>query len=131
MAGAASFFSFVMLFFTVAAGGGGGAGCDDSAGTSAAAAFGGGFAAFIALGLVTRAGLLSAGGAAPFDWVGGGAKISSAALMLFFFVPPPVGSVLAKRFCWVSVSIMFGGALAFGTDCVRGGADFLAILLFT
>ena len=43
----------------------------------------------------------------------------------------PVGSSFANRFCWVSVSIIFGAALALGiVGSLGGGADFAAILLF-
>ncbi len=125
-------FFFVNVVFTPAVGLSGG-GCGAGASSCAvAAAFFGGFAAFMGLGLVTRAGLLSAGGAAFLNSVLGGAKISSAALISFFFGLLPVGSSLAKRFCWVSVSILFGAALALGIlGSLGGGADLAALLLFT
>ena len=83
-------------------------------------------------GLATRAGLLSAGDAAFFASVLGRLKTSSAAFTSFFFGLLPVGSSLAKRFCWVSVSIIFGAALALGiVGALGGGADFAALLLFT
>ncbi len=51
--------------------------------------------------------------------------------MSFLFGPLPVGSSFANLFCWVSVSIILGGALALGALCGLGGADLVAILLFT
>ncbi len=90
---------------------------DDKAATVTvgAAFWGGGFAAFIGFGLVMRAGLLSAGGAAFLDSVFGKLKTSSIAFAVFFFGPLPVGSSFANLFCWVSVSIILGGVLVIGT----------------
>ncbi len=65
LAGSTAFFSFWIFFFTPGvAGGGGGGDDDDSAGVASVVALGAGFAAFIGIGLATRFGLLSAGGAA-------------------------------------------------------------------
>ncbi len=74
--------------------GGGGGEEDDSAGATAAAAVGGGFAAFIGFGLVMRAGLLSAGGAAFLDYVFGGVKTSSIAFVYFSLVRSPLARLL-------------------------------------
>ncbi len=132
LVGSAAFFSFWIFFFTAGVVDGAGAAGAAASSCAVAAAFGGGFAAFMGLGLFTRAGLLSAGGAAFFDSVLGKSKTSSAAFISFFFGLLPVGSSLAKRFCWVSVSIIFGAALALGiVGALGGGADFAALLLFT
>ena len=120
------------FFFTAGVVDGGGAAGAGASSCAVAAVPGGGFAAFMGWGLVTRAGLLSAGWAAFFDSVLGRAQTSSAAFISFFCGLLPVGSSLAKRFCWVSVSFIFGAALSLGTLGARGGgADLAALLLFT
>ena len=77
------------------------------------------------------AGLLSAGGAAFFDYVFGGVKIPSMALVYFSWVRYLLVSLFANLFCWVFVSIILGGALALGAVWTLGGADFWEFFLFT
>jgi hypothetical protein len=97
--------------------------------SSAGGGLGGGFAAFIAFGLVMRAGLLLAGGAAFLATVFGKSITSSWAFAIFFVGPPPVASSFGNLFCWVSVSIILGAGLGFAAGGALEGDDLLVIRL--